>query len=69
MTFPSGRWPDRVLKSDAVNALTLLTQLGTFHIIGLVGTVGDSAWYLAYGWSRTEGSSTTQMPVNRWREE
>lgn len=53
---------------SVVGGLALLTQMGTFPILGAVGIVGGGvAWYLAYGRSRTEWTGAVQVPVDRWR--
>ena len=53
-----------------IGGLALLTQMGTFPILGAVGiVVGGVAWYLAYGRSRTERTGAVQVLVDRWRED
>jgi APA family basic amino acid/polyamine antiporter len=51
-----------------VGGLVLLTQMGTFPILGAVGiTVGGIAWYLFYGRSRTDREGALGIILARRR--
>jgi APA family basic amino acid/polyamine antiporter len=53
-----------------VGGLALLTQMGTFPILGAAGIiVGGVAWYLAYGRSRTDREGALGVILARRRDE
>ena len=53
-----------------VGGLGLLTQMGTFPILGAAGIiVGGVAWYLAYGRSRTDREGALGVILARRRDE
>jgi APA family basic amino acid/polyamine antiporter len=53
-----------------IGGLALLTQMGTFPILGAVGIiVGGVGWYLIYGRSRTDRTGALGAILTRRREE
>ncbi len=53
-----------------VGGLALLTQMGTFPVLGAAGIiVGGVAWYLAYGRSRTDREGALGVILARRRDE